>query len=77
MSEQEAQPLALQCPYCGGKFHVETEYQGSAYMQEKEVIGFTCDGCDAEWGVEGESIEMPKWVRWPGLYSKPETAEEE
>jgi hypothetical protein len=75
-NSHEVKRLNLNCPYCSGRLNVETEYQGSAYMQEKEVIGFSCLECDAEWDVEGDNTEPPKWVRWPGLYNAPESENE-
>lgn len=65
--------LQLKCPYCNSTLNVEREWDGPAYMQTQEVVGFECSewACSAEWDRNGELTEKPSWVRFPSVHQNP------
>lgn len=67
-------PLA--CSYCGGKLTVDLETKGSAYLTYEAPESVTCNelGCQAVWEPDGTPRELPDFMRFPSLYTRPEVS---
>ena len=61
----------LVCPYCSGALTAELIYTHH-YSEHRDLDGYSCDDCCAEWGKDGAPTTGPDEGYW--RIGKPEDA---
>lgn len=44
---------ALRCPECGSRISADLQYTSMSYSEHRDLVGYECEDCPAEWDQNG------------------------